>query len=355
MTDKDQYSRYFSVGMKIGVGIPMNNNELFRDWAVILEIEEDLVRIQLSRDVLPVDVDLQTGKTLELRCGKEGKGYRCSGVYISEEEAGIVQLRLTGDVNSNELREYYRIEAFLPFRLQISHDHNMDAVLKEWRTRKQNRLSYESQRKKELEQKRRDLLYRTAEGEFDADDRESGETVTREPEELEFIDHSWDDSIALAVNLSAGGFKFVTAERYEIGDLVFQEIFIPTNPPRTMDSVARVVFKNHNYSAGSDKEYFNVAMQFMLIDERDRDAIVSHISNLELMRIRLMRLTPIPIERLGSRNMFTPFRMIGTALLLLTIVILIVYYFQQYLHYNIRNEIAETFENGIRKYLDRFK
>lgn len=355
MSDTEQYAKYFSAGMKVGVGIPMQNNELFRDWAIINNIEEDLVEIQLSRDVLPVDVDMQTGKILELRCGKEGKGYRCSGVYVSDGEAGTVHLRLTGDVNSNELREYYRIDAFLPIRLQIADDPNLDAVLKEWRIRKQNRLAEVEQRKEELEQKRRDLRYRTAEGEFDVEDDESGEVVRHEPEELEDIDHSWDDVIATSINLSAGGFKFVTADHYEVGDIVFQEVFLPVNPPRTMDSVARVVFKNRNYFAGSDKEYYNVATHFLFIDERDRDAIVSHISNLELMRIRLLRQNAMFTEQSGPSGMSTPFKMICTGLFLLAIIIVIGYYFNQYLHLNIKNEIEETFESGIRKYLDRFK
>lgn len=355
MSDTEQYDKYFSAGMKVGVGIPMQNDELFRDWAIINNIEEDLVEIQLSRDVLPVDVDMQTGKILELRCGKEGKGYSCNGIYASEGEAGTIYLRLTGDIKSNELREFYRIDAFLPIRIQIANDPNLDAVLKEWRIRKQKRLAEELQRKEELEQKLRDLRFRTAEGEFDVEDHKPGEVAPKVVEELENIDHSWDDVIATAVNLSAGGFKFVTSDNYEIGDIIFQEVFLPVNPPRTMDSVARVVFKNRNNFSASDKEYFNVATQFLFIDERDRDTIVSHISNLELMRIRLLRQNLIPIDSYRSNGMSTPIKMICTGLFLLLMVILLAYYFQRYLHYDIKNEIQETFEGGIRKYLDRYR
>lgn len=160
----EQYATYFPAGTKVGVGIPMQSGELFRDWALIQEIQEDVLQIQLSRDVLPADVDLQTGKVLEVRCGKEGKGYRCSGVFVSAGGEGNVWVRLTGDVNSNEMREFYRIDAFWPFKIEISKEQNPDAVLKEWRTRKQNRLAEENLRREELKDKRRDLLLRTAEG-----------------------------------------------------------------------------------------------------------------------------------------------------------------------------------------------
>lgn len=355
MSESEQYASYFSAGMRVGVGIPLHNNELFRDWAIILVMEEDVVELQLSRDVLPTDVDLQTGKVLEIRCGKDGKGYRCSGVFISEGEDGSIHVKLTGDVNSSELREYYRIEAFLPFRIETSREHNLDAVLKEWRSRKQIRSEFETQRKEEFENKRRELIFRTAEGEFDVEDGDPGQTRVQDQEVLELVEESWNEVMASAINLSGGGFRFVTADHYELGDLVFQEVFLPTSPPRIMESVARVAFKSRNYSIKSDEEYFNIATQFLFIDERDRDAIVRHISSLELMRIRLLRQNYLMPEGSAERRFFTRFKMIGVALILLASIITISLYFQRYTRSNIKSEIQETFESGIRKYLERFK
>jgi hypothetical protein len=355
MSDTEQYAKYFSAGMKIGVGIPMQNNELFRDWAIIHTIEEDLAELQLSRDVLPVDVDMQTGKVLELRCGKEGKGYRCSGVYIADGEDGNIQIRLTGEVNSNELREFYRIDLFLPFRGQVAKDGNLDAVLKEWRTRRQERQVYENKRKEEFEKKRRDTLFQTAEGAFDVVD-ENGQVVRVVPEmeELELYDPSWKGEMASVINLSAGGFKFVTTEHFELGDIIFQEVFLPSTPPRIMDIVARVVFKNRNYSYGNDVEYDNIATQFLFIEERDRDEIVRHISNVELMRIRLLRQNAIATGEFTS-GLLKPLKMIGAAVGLVTMIVIITLLLLSYSRQNIKNEIQESFESGIRKYMDRFK
>lgn len=58
MNDMDLYSYYFPAGKKVGVGIPLPNAEVFREWAIIGNIDEDLVSLQLSRDVLPVNVSL---------------------------------------------------------------------------------------------------------------------------------------------------------------------------------------------------------------------------------------------------------------------------------------------------------
>jgi len=356
MSDPEQYAKFFQVGTRVGVGIPMQNNELFRDWAIIITLEKDLVELQLSRDVLPADVNMQTGKVLELRCGQEGKGYRCSGIYVSEGADNTVQLRLTGDVNTNELREYYRIETFLPFTIQVSNEHNLDKLLKEWRTRREQRLSEEMARRDEMRLKRRERIYKIAEGELSEEKRERDETApVSSEEEFDHIDPVWDTVMANAVNLSAGGFKFITADHYEVGQLVIMEIYIPTSPPRIMDSVARVAFKNRNYFVGTDKEYWNIAVQFLFIDERDRDAIVRLISNLELMRIRMLRQKSLPIDGLGAINRLTPLKMLLAALLFVVLLSIIITYFTRYINSAAKNEIQETFESGIRKYLEKYR
>src|SRR4051794_32204237 len=101
MSTIEQYANYFPIGMKIGVGIPMENNELFRDWAIVQDLEDDVINLQLSRDELPVEVHLISGSILELRGGKDGQGYRCSGFFVTREEEGGVLVHLTGEVASS--------------------------------------------------------------------------------------------------------------------------------------------------------------------------------------------------------------------------------------------------------------
>ena len=105
MSDMEPYSRYFPVGIKVGVGIPLPNAEVFKDWAIIHEIDEDLVSLQLSRDVLPVGVSLRYGQILELRGGIEGNGFCCRAIVVSEGDARELLLRLIGEIVSDELRD----------------------------------------------------------------------------------------------------------------------------------------------------------------------------------------------------------------------------------------------------------
>jgi hypothetical protein len=357
MSDLEQYAKYFSAGMRVGVGIPMQNNELFRDWAIIVSLENDLVELQLSRDVLPAEVNMQTGKVLELRCGKDDKGYRCSGVFVSDGETGGIQLRLTGDVNTNELREFYRIETFLPFLVQVSQEHNLDKVLKEWRTKREKRLVEEAERREEMRLKRRERIFKIAEGELSEEKRREQEEPAATPpeEELDHIDPLWDTVMASSVNLSAGGFKFITSDHFEVGQIIFLEVFVPTTPPRIMDAVARIAFKNRNYYVGTDEEYWNIAVQFMFIDERDRDAIVQLISNLELIRIRMLRQKALPVDISDTSSRLTPLKMLFMALLFIALIFIIWSYLKSYTASNPKGEIEETFESGIRKYLQKYR
>jgi hypothetical protein len=354
MSEFEEYNKHFPPGMKVIVAIPMRNHELFRDTAVIHEIDEDVVSLQLSRDVLPVDINLQTGKILELRGGKDGYAYRCNGNLVSEGTAGAIIVRLTGSINSAEQREYFRIEAFLPVKIQLLRGQSLDAVLKEWRSRRETRIADDLERREQLAHRRRERIIRIAE-----EGRRSQEQSEEEEfDESDFLYPEWSDVNAMDVNISGGGFKFVTSEHYELDDLVLCEAFIPANPPRIMDCVARVAFKNRNYAVKDDQEFFNIALQFMFLEERDRDAVVSHISRLQLMRIGQLRQKSLLVgrEEAGDgQERFWFFKMAAFTLLVIGFFAVITSYLVSYSRDHVKNDIQKSFEESINTILHRLK
>jgi hypothetical protein len=356
MSDFEQYAKYYTVGLKVAVGIPMPNAEVFHDWAIIHEIDEDLVSLQLSRDQLPVNVSLHIGQILELRGGQEGSGYSCRAIIVTEGDAREILLRLIGEIVTDELREFYRIDAFLPIKYYISKEQNTDRLKSAWEDRFVQRQVQELASK----DKRWDSSF-------------VGENATLPNERHQETpdtggqqDDLWDTIIPLAANISGGGIRIITHQGFEDGDYVPLEILIPY-PPRIVDAVARVVFMNRNYAAGSDHDYYNTAMQFVFIDERDRDAIIYYISNVQLKRIRQLRekylfrssiddaeeepdesaLIGIKWANIGKR--------VVTTLFFAIILLLMFLYFRSYLNYHPKNEIEDTFEGGIRRYLEKFK
>lgn len=365
MSDMELYSDYFPVGKKVGVGIPLPNTDVFKDWAIIHEIDEDLVSLQLSRDVLPVDVSLHYGQILELRGGSEENGYRCRAIVVSEGDARKLLLRLIGEIVSDELREFYRIDAFLPIKYFVSHEQNIDRLRKQWEERRAHRHQLETDH---------------------IDQRWNGEVLpagTELPHErlhdsLEAVDDylahdqrafmeesnkSWDTIIPLAANISGGGLRIITHQGFENGEYALLEIFVPS-PQRVIDVIGRVVFANRNYAAGSDREYFNTGVQFVYLDERDRDAIVNYISTIQLKRIRQLRERYLYRGVLENEERFDPSkrsairRSVTRKLLLLLFVVMIsllASYIWYYAHEHPKGEIQRTFEDGIRKYRDQQK
>jgi hypothetical protein len=350
MSDVEQYAQFFTQGLKITVCIPMDNNELFRDWAIVEELEEDILTVQLSRDELPDEVHLIPGVILDLRLGKDGVGFRCSSFFVGDLGAGKIYAHLTGDVGTSELREFYRIDLFLPFRCQFTEEQNLNVLIGKWRKKKQNRLAYESERREIYNEIHRELLFRIASGEFDAEGREQGINKPLDIEEFNPIDETWDDVNASAINLSAGGFKFVTSDDYKIDEHIFVEMFVPSTPPRIMDCIARVVFKSMNYGFKDSKEHFNVALNFELIDDRERDAIVTHISHIETLRIRQKRQLPSLISEDGVRKPVSKLQMALCLILSAVLIFFIFYFYYEYSKQKVHNEIQDKFGEAVKQY-----
>lgn len=361
MSDMDLYSQYFPVGRKVGVGIPLPNSEVFKDWAIIHKIDEDLVSLQLSRDVMPAGVMLHYGQILELRGGSEGNGYCCRAIVVSEGDASELLLRLIGEIVSDELREFYRIDAYLPIKYFVSHEQNINMLNRQWKERRELRH--------QLELEKRDQPWASSAlpedtklpNEHPDDSSESGgEVLTPDDSSAPKVeDHeSWDNIIPLAANISGSGLRIITHQGFQDGEYALLEILVPT-PQRVIDVIGRVVFANRNFAAGSDHEYYNTGVQFVYIDERDRDAIVNYISTIQLKRIRQLReryLYRSVLEneeqfdrsgRSGLRRKVT--RMLSTLFFVLFFALL-VNFFWHYAHEHPKGEIQRMFEEGVRKY-----
>jgi Tfp pilus assembly protein PilZ len=361
VSDIDLYSHYFPVGKKVGVGIPLPNAGVFKDWAVILDIDEDLVSLQLSRDVLPVDVSLYYGQIIELRGGSEGSGFCCRAIIVSEGDASELLLRLIGDVVSDELREFYRIDAFLPIKYFVSVEQNIDLLRTQWDDRRTRRQLLENDRTDQRwtgelhpaeSDPPRELLHHTLEPDRGdaAPDQNRGERETSD---------SRDSIIPLAANISGGGLRINTHQEFKDAEYTLLEIFVPS-PPRVIDVIGRVVFANPTYPAGNDRGYFNTGVQFVYVDERDRDAIIKYISTIQLQRIRQLRETYL---YRGERDNDIQYDTSGVTrrtvtrliMFLLFVVLLasLATYSWYYFHVHPKAEIELIFEDGIKKYVER--
>jgi hypothetical protein len=364
MNDLELYAQYFSAGKKVGVGIPLPNADVFKDWAIIDEISEDLVSLQLSRDILPENVLLHYGQVLELRGGSDDNGYSCRAIVVSEGDARQLLLRLIGEIVSDELREFYRIDAFLPIKYYVCQEQHIGRLHKQWEERRVHRQPLEFENRDQHWNSKlmpsgaelpREPHHNQAEVNEDYDPEENCDEVEEK--------NSWDTIIPLAANISGGGLRVITHQGFENGEYILLEILVPA-PHRVVDVIGRVVFANRNYAAGNDQEYFNTGVQFVYIDERDRDAIVNYISSIQLKRIRQLRERYLYRGALEVDEHFDRSRKAGltrtlirrgSLLFFVVIIAILLKYFWYYAHEHPKGEIQRTFENGVKQYREQQK
>lgn len=382
MSDAGQYTSRYATGMKVEVGIPLPNAEVFRDWAIINEIDEDLVSLQLSRDMLPEGVSLRVGQILTISNESDGHAYSCRAFIVSKGYDQDLLLRLTGEIVSDELREFYRIDAFLPIKFHGLHDQTPANVKKRWEERRKQRHNEERMReRRRLEARRERIRSEERAREQQLLDREASgepaEAVPRiEPHE-EPEDHpyyaAWGSVTTVAVNIGGGGLKIVTDQGFEVDEFLLLEVFVPS-ASRIVDIVARVVFSHPVVVDGLP--CFNTGMQFVYIDEQARCAVNSHISGIQIQRIRHFKgfadAEPLysdcvslpgrqyayvdqvdandPADDPGRTKRKKIIQQTVLGLFLLGVVSLLCFYFSVYAVEHPRSEIQDLFENGLRTF-----
>ena len=372
-------SRYF-IGMKAEVGIPLPNSETFRDWAIINEIDEDLVSLQLSRDILPDGVSLRVGQLLTIRSEIDGQVNTCRCFIVSMGYNRELLLRLTSEIFSGESREFYRIDAFLPINHHVLYDQNPANVKKQWEARRKWRQNEKRVREvRRLEAKRENLRnherarkYGLPDDTFSGDSASHCQGKDHEQHQDNLYDELLPTAKTVAVTISGGGLKIATNQKFNRDDLVLLEIFVPSSRI-IVDVVARVVFSDQNDIAGEDRNFFNAGMQFVFIDESARLAISSHIGSIQLRRIRQFKgftdVEPLYIDNISKSdkhfayidgvdvsghindgtliNRESLFQQVALGLLFVCIISLISYYYSWYAIKHPKNDIENIFEHGI--------
>ena len=281
------YASGFSTGMKVEIRIPIPHGKAFSDWAVIKAIHDDLVSVQLSRDILPEGVSLRVGQTIECRNVNDENGCSHQAIVISKGFAQELQLRLIGEIAVGQQREFYRIDVFLPITFHLLRSQRTYSLHKQWEWHRKMRKAEERARKK------KHLEYARNQNHWEISHEGTTATSPAKKEKggklaFDLYDESWETVLPHAVNICGGGMSLTTHQEFDIDEYVLLEIFIPSTH-RVVATVARVIFANRNYAIGKDQKYFHTGMQFVFIDEGDRSAIINYIAHIQLTRIRQLQ------------------------------------------------------------------
>lgn len=255
MTDTISYQDYFHSNQRAQITLPLGNSRFFHEWAVIGSIHENLVTLQLSRDILPEAVLLAKGEPLSVRAGSAGQGYRCHGV-IEQVDREVVTAKLTGAIIPDELRAYFRLDTELGF-------HYASADTEETWDLPGNRCIVGASRAGKHPQPGQGLLDSVANG--------TSGIVTSGP---------------VIINISGGGLRAQTQEEIKVGALLKLAFHLPHSQPQQVLTTAEVIYCQPMPSLWRTGTQFITGMRYHKIHERHRDSIIKYVCSEEIKKIR---------------------------------------------------------------------
>lgn len=315
------YAKYFAVGLRVEVRFPRSQNTTFHDWATITVFDEDLLVLQLSRDVLPDGIRTDTGTILDIRVGKDGYAYYCRGIIVAEEGPAKLSVRLISDVIPDELREFYRIDVHIPLTYRIPVGKTAEQIRQEWHDRRYPAPPPE--------------------------DEQAGEVPAEPPPPPPPLP-------PVAANISGSGIRIKMREKLSADALVPLHLHLPLDQPREIEVVGRVVDVRGLHTKEGTPPLFSTGLHFLHIDERDRDAIVQFVAVAQLERLRELRQGNVSItslaypsyaEQVRRRRILAAF----TLFVILAALVAGLIYWQFTAK---KGEIERTYEREIRKYRD---
>lgn len=233
LKEQSNYRDYFHPGQRARVEMAVKGNRVFNDGAVVTAVDDGEIALRLSRDALPEGVQLQHEAPLVVRVGAGGNGYSCSAVVVEESYGENLRVAFTGQVRSDDLREYFRLSVEMPVTL-----FNVTAGSSEETSNGGLRIASE-------------------------------------------------EMLPRIVNISGGGLRVETEMGMSVEDIVYTTFHLPFPDPKVVPVVTQVVHSEVIQRASGS--CVSSGLRFMHINERDRDAIVRYVCNEEIRRIRQRR------------------------------------------------------------------
>jgi Family of unknown function (DUF5634) N-terminal domain/PilZ domain len=323
------YREYLREGMRVEIGIPLSGGGVFRDWAIVGASAQDELLARISRDVLPANVRVDEGSILDVSIWIGQEVYTCSGIVVERPgRSRTLRIRLFGAFTLRERRQFFRIPLKLRIRYAVIEDGIRRDVEKDWEHRKN------------LEQMR-----------FQGYDEIV--IAAQRARYTHAIELDWKDLLLAVTNLGGGGICIRFKEPLHAEEVVALEIHLPLAPPRQVQAVAQVIHTRRPKKFAGETTY-DAGLQFLFIDERDRDLIFRQISVAQIADLKKradLRDHPLPDLDLAPRP--ADWRLVLLKVLWTILFLILLWYLIQYLIRYSRssppNEIDQTYEKSLRE------
>lgn len=228
---KTDYPKYFSVEQAATLAFTMEDGKDLEIQGVVTAVRGEMVTVECLGRVGASGPPLQPGDVTVFSARSNCEINRCTAI-VAQLSGRKLGLRLFGNVEEQQRRQYFRLDLSMPFRYAVAEGGKFEAVVDAWLAEREKLLARGDNGKEIL------------------------------PEQA---------------NLSAGGIRFTTREKLDQGTYVTMTMFLATEPPRLVHTVGKVVRSNELQLEFGIAIRFTTALEFVCIDEGDRDAVITFL------------------------------------------------------------------------------
>lgn len=333
-----EYSRHYLSQQQARIAFVGNRGASPEVHARVTVLTRDLLELELEDDRLPEHIAIAIGDILEIRSGIGGKGFRCRSLLISGTEDRYLLVRLVGNIIYEELREFFRIDTFIPLRYSSKPHWDFKSIRLHWLELLERRAA--------TEQNPASFIYQGDQSENPAvQDSLALLTLQYEP--------------PVAANISGGGLRAMIPDRIEPGAYAILELYLPGITPKIIEVAGEVLTSEREGKPGDPLEY-STAFKFVCIEERDRDALISYIMRVQQKQIQQMA-EEMPalkrtIDEISTQNaarrpppLYRNIILGVSILFFLAIIALMVNHYRN----PGKGVVQMIFDEGLRKYLEK--
>ncbi|MDD2337932.1 MAG: PilZ domain-containing protein, partial [Geobacteraceae bacterium] len=199
---------------------------------------------------------LEPGSRVSLS-GWSGWGfYCCDATLVTMVSPKEFDLRLEGEIEELQRREYFRLDVSLPVQITIPTQQTIASLSEQW------------ENTKALNQAALPPRIFASDGGYRA--------VTSTKEEVPSEN----------VNLSGGGIRLRMQSAVPVGTRIHVNLFLPMAPPRIISTVAEILRSNEVTLRVEKAPVYITAMKFILLEETDREAIISYLFSEQRLQLQ---------------------------------------------------------------------
>lgn len=242
------YDQYYKVGQQVKVGVRLSGTMLRESNGEITRVDGTYVTVEMLGEGLPSRSSEGKSDARVVLSGWSGWGFYCCDALL--EESGSrkdILLKLVGAVEEKQRREYFRLDVMIPFVLDAPDTQHAGTIKENW-----NALQVRNRNAPPPK------MFPSGKG-FRA--------VTSDGRDLR----------PETVNLSGGGMRVRMNSGIRVGNLVNVDLYIPLPSPRIISVVAEVLRCNEVTLRIEKEPVYIIAMKFIHIDEKDREAVIAYI------------------------------------------------------------------------------